>query len=83
MVFAGKRTAKSKHFNNMQKNKEHYPQDKIYCTVNPKAGMNEDVMMEWIRKVWQPFSTTFTGATYLILDWCLCHMTSSVMEEFA
>ena len=40
-------------------------------------------MIEWIPKVWKTYSLNFAGATYLILDWCLCYMTLSVMEEFA
>ena len=41
-----------------------------------------EVMLKWIKTIWEPFTMTQEGHTYLILDCCSCHMTKEVMKEF-
>jgi hypothetical protein len=50
--------------------------------VQPKAWMDESLMLEWIDKVWKPHTTTIGSLTYLLLDECTVHMTDSVREAF-
>jgi DDE superfamily endonuclease len=54
-------------------------------TVQNKAWVNEEVMLEWIDVIWKPFCASKGPGTttYLLLDVFRAHMTSKVMEEFA
>ena len=51
MIFTGKRTAQSMHYNKMKRNRTLYPQTDIHCTCSPKAGMTLEVMLEWIKTI--------------------------------
>ena len=67
------------HFNEIQINQQKYPQTEIYCTVSAKAGMDTEVMLEWIEVVWKPFTLSIGGPAYLILDACPSHKTAPVL----
>ena len=84
MIFTGRQTAQAVHYNKMKTNWKLYPQTEILCTVSPKEGMDSKFMLEWIKRVWKPFTLTFPDSfTYLILDRCPCHKTEAVLDAFA
>ncbi len=58
-----------------------YPKDMVYG-VQEKAWMDEELMLEWIEKVWKP-EVEGNEQTYLILDECRTHLTTSVRNAFA
>jgi hypothetical protein len=62
-------------------NKEGYPADLEY-SVQPKAWMDEEKMLDWIYRVWSPFATQQNELTYLIIDECRTHMTANVRKAF-
>ena len=60
-----------------------YPSDCVY-TVQPKAWVNQEVMLEWIRRVWIPWvQSQNLEQSYLILDSFKAHLVSSVSDALS
>lgn len=53
---------------------------RCYFSVQEKAWMDSDHMLEWIEQVWKPWTNTKNGPTMLILDEFAGHMTAAVRE---
>ncbi len=53
----------------------------VVCSVQPKAWMDENLMFEWITKVWIPY--VGKNRALLCLDTFSAHLTEAVREEFA
>jgi DDE superfamily endonuclease len=45
------------------------------------AWMDEEQMLQWVKKVWKPSVARFE-ISYLLLDCCTSHLTTSVKEAF-
>jgi hypothetical protein len=56
-----------------------YAPDQFYC-VQQSAWMDEQRMIDWIKKVWIPFVLKRSGLCLLILDEARAHMTSGVLR---
>jgi len=56
-----------------------FPTDIEYGTQS-KAWMDEECMIEWVNKVWRPWTETKIGPTYLIMDEFVAHMSASVKK---
>jgi hypothetical protein len=54
-----------------------YPATMLYA-VQPKAWMDETRMLDWVERVWKPWTLTKTGMTYLLMDEFSSHMTDKV-----
>jgi DDE superfamily endonuclease len=80
VIFAGKDDARTggvlRELQNAAANG--YP-DGAHYTVQEKAWMNEKKMLEWVEKVWKPFTLTKEGVTYLIMDEFGAHKTANVL----
>jgi hypothetical protein len=61
--------------------REGYPGG-VEMTVQGNAWFDERVMLEWIEKIWKPFGAKDNNITYLILDECRVHMTTTIREAF-
>jgi transposase-like protein len=60
-----------------------YP-DMMEFGVQPKAWMDEKLMLDWIEKVWKPFTNAKDNKlTYLLLDECRTHLTENVKFAFS
>lgn len=80
IIFAGKDDARNGQvFRELQQPAQNgYPEGMFYA-VQEKAWMNEAKMLEWVEKVWRPFTETKTGMTYLIMDEFSAHKTAAVL----
>jgi hypothetical protein len=59
-----------------------YP-DGVELMVQPKAWFNEEIMIDWIERVWKPFAVRDTDKLcYLLIDEFPGHMTTAVKEAF-
>jgi hypothetical protein len=79
VIFKGKRGGRSRimsEFTNLP-----YPPF-LRCTVQPKAWIDEEGMLEWVNRVWAP-RVLDRGPTILILDEFSAHMTGPVLDAFA
>ena len=48
--------------------------------VQEKAWMNESMILDWVKRVWKPFTESKGGLTLLIIDQFLVHMMSTVKK---
>jgi DDE superfamily endonuclease len=81
MVFKGSHNTSGRIFQELRK-KEGYPSDLEYA-VQPKAWFDEQIMLDWIDKVWKPLMVKRNHRlTYLLIDECPVHLTSRVQEAF-
>ncbi len=80
LIFKGKNT-RSGHIKRELEKKDGLPEDMEYG-VQEKAWMDEELMLEWIQKVWKP-TTQHNTFSYLILDECRSHLTAKVRAAFA
>lgn len=62
---------------------EGFPLSSFY-SVQPKAWMDSVRMLEWIEKVWKPWTATKNGKpTLLVMDEFSAHMTTAVRNAIA
>ena len=53
----------------------------VVCTVQAKAWMDQERMIEWINKVWLPY--VGKNRALLCLDTFSAHLTETVRDKFA
>ncbi len=80
VIFKGK-NVRTGHIKREITRRDGYPEGMEFG-VQEKAWMDEELMLEWIDKVWKP-SKEHDKIAYLILDECRSHMTADVRKAFA
>ena len=56
----------------------------VVMTVQAKVWMNEDVMLEWIERVWTPYvASIHSGHSFLLMYQFKGHMMGSVLDKLA
>ena len=56
----------------------------VVMTVQAKAWMDEDVMLEWIERVWTPYVASIdSDHSFLLMDQFKGHMVGSVLDKLA
>jgi hypothetical protein len=59
-----------------------YPEG-VELMVQPKAWFNEEIMLDWVDRVWKPFAVRDNNKLcYLLIDEFPGHMTTAVKEAF-
>eukprot|EP00474_Spongospora_subterranea_P006971 CRZ07429.1 hypothetical protein [Spongospora subterranea] len=60
-----------------------FPTD-VVMTVQKKAWVDNEVMLEWIEKVWRPWvASKFFDYSYLIMDCFKVHMQGNILDALA
>jgi transposase-like protein len=82
LIYKGSASTTGRIYQELRK-REGYPAELEYG-VQKSAWMDEELMLQWLDKVWKPVTEARQGKkTLLLLDVYAAHMTSAVMQVFA
>lgn len=80
IVFKGKRSGRIIREVTQRASENGYPADCVY-SVQDKAWIDEELMLEWIRRVWAPWvQSKNLQQSYLIMDSFKAHLVGSVAD---
>ena len=78
IIYKGKRAARVAR--EVKKWEEHGYSDGCVYGVQEKAWMNENMLLDWVKRVWKPFTESKGGLMLLIVDQFSVHMMSTVKK---